>query len=229
MIRISPLPAAVLFDLDGTLIDTEPMWSRAQRDLLQEGGAEWSPKFTNNLVGVSLLEGANYLREVGNLRSSPEEIVETMVQSVSAALATEEVRWRQGIKKLIRMLNTLNVPSALVTSSYRPIADAAAAAAPLGTFAAIVAGDEVTEPKPHPEAYLRAAELLQVPIRSALIIEDSPVGVASGLASGGITVAIPHEVEVEPHSELSRLRSAAEIDLSLLRLLRAGVVVDSVR
>lgn len=221
-------PSAVLFDLDGTLIDSEHLWASAQRELLESAGARWSPEFTKNLVGVSLIRGATYLQEVSGLMGSPEQIVAKMVSSVSSGLRAAPLPWRDGIPQMLNLLTKLEVPAAIVTSSYRPIAEAVLAGAPSGSFAGAVAGDEVDFPKPHPEPYLQAAELLGVPIESCLIVEDSPTGVASALASGGISVAIPHEVPVAPASRLSRLRSAAEIDQGVLERLRAGEIIDTV-
>lgn len=221
------LPAAVLFDLDGTLVDTEPLWQKAQRRLALDHGTHWDPAVIEQVIGRGLIEGAEILAESTGVRWSPEAIVDYLVDSVCTDMKTDGLEWFPGIDRLFSLLRGLEVPAGLVTSSYRVLAQVVADMAPAGTFIAVVAGDEVANCKPHPEPYLKAATQMGLPIANALVIEDSPVGVAAGLAAGAQVVAIPKIVPVQAVPGLSRLRSAEELDEAMLRGLAAGRCFDT--
>lgn len=221
------LPSAVLFDLDGTLVDTEPLWLSGQRHLVQQHGTKWDPRVADEVVGVGLLEGAELLARYTGIRWEPAAIVEYLVDYVRTGMAQRDPQWFPGVPTLFDLLQRLEVPAAIVTSSYRSLAEVVVGAAPTGMFSTVVSGDEVTNAKPHPEPYLIAATELAVPIHGCLVVEDSPPGVASGLASGAVTVAIPKSIPIPPAEGLSRLRSAEELTEGTLRRLVAGEVLDT--
>lgn len=225
---MSSLPAAVLFDLDGTLVDTEPLWQTAQRQLAVERGERWDPAVIEHVIGKGLVEGAMILASYTGIQMDPEDMVDYLVGHVRQAMHSGGLLWFPGIKDLLALLATEHVPAALVTSSYRVLANEIIDAVDEGTFRAVVPGDEIDERKPHPAPYLRAAKMLGVPIEKCLVIEDSPVGVQSGLASGAAVVAIPKMVAIPPTPGLTRLRSAAELNVALLERLAAGETVDTV-
>jgi HAD superfamily hydrolase (TIGR01509 family) len=190
-----PLPAAVLWDLDGTLVDTEPFWIECEFALVAEHGGRWSLKDAHALVGNDLLTSAEYLRVNGGVDLPPAEIVDRLLDGVVARVR-EHVPWRPGARRLLAELVALGVPCALVTMSYRRLADAVVDSLPPGTFATLVTGDEVDNGKPHPEAYLEAAARLGVPPGRCVAIEDSPTGVASAEAAGVAVLAVEHLVAV---------------------------------
>ncbi len=194
----SPAPAAVLFDMDGTLVDTEPYWLAAETALVHEWGGAWTHEDGLKLVGSGLEDSARVFQSQG-VDLSIDEIIQTLTDRVLAQIEVA-VPWRPGARELLAELRAAGVKTALVTMSIRRMADRVARALDehLGTaaFDTVVAGDEVEHPKPHPEPYLRAAEALGVDVRRCVAVEDSVPGVASAVASGAATLAVPFHVRV---------------------------------
>jgi HAD superfamily hydrolase (TIGR01509 family) len=186
-------PAAVLWDMDGTLVDTEPFWVDAEFALIAEHGGVWDERHAAELVGNSLIESARYIRRHSGIDLEPEMIVENLIDRVVERVRGE-IPWRPGAHELLTELGDLGVPCALVTMSYRRLAHEVVAALPPRTFAAVVAGDDVTHSKPHPEPYLLAARRLGVPPEDCIAIEDSPPGLASAVAAGVPTLGVEYLV-----------------------------------
>lgn len=212
--------------MDGTLVDTEPYWIAAERELVEAHGGTWTHADALALVGNPLPESARILQAAG-VDLGAEEIVEALLSRVIEQVA-EHVPWCDGAYELLAALRDEGVPCALVTMSYRSLAGPIVAQAPEGAFAAVVCGDEVVHGKPHPEPYLLAADRLGVDVTRCVAIEDSPPGIASALASGAATLGVEAVVPVEPAAGLSRTRTLAVVDLPLLARLAAGEVVDLV-
>jgi HAD superfamily hydrolase (TIGR01509 family) len=188
---------AVLFDMDGTLVDTEPYWIAAEYRLVESFGGTWTDEHAHALVGNALITSAEYLREHGGVALPAEEIVERLLDEVVRA-TREAVPWRPGAVELLAELGSRGVPCALVTMSYDRLARVVLEQLPARTFGALVTGDQVADGKPHPEAYLTAAARLGVDPTRCVAIEDSPTGVASAEAAGCTVVAVPHNVPIEP-------------------------------
>ena len=213
------LPAAVLWDLDGTLVDSEPYWIQSEYALVAAHGGTWDDRHAHALVGQDLLTSARYLRRHGGVDLPPPVIVERLLDAVVARVA-EHVPWRPGARELLAELRGLAVPCALVTMSYRRLAETVVAALPAGSFAAIVAGDDVTHGKPHPEAYLTAASRLGVSPADCVAVEDSPTGLASAVAAGVPALGVAHLVPLEPSPGrhlVSTLEGMTARDLAELR------------
>ncbi|MFD1722594.1 HAD family hydrolase [Amnibacterium endophyticum] len=187
---VPKLPAAVLWDMDGTLVDTEPFWFEAETELMRRFGRTWTHDQARALVGMGLGDGARVLQEHG-VAMPVDEIVQWQTDHVSAHLE-HEIPWRPGALALLAAVRDAGVPTALVTMSVRRMAQAVVAAVPFGGFDALVAGDDVERPKPAPDPYLRAAELLGVRIEECVAIEDSPPGLASAVAAGAAAIGVPH-------------------------------------
>jgi len=188
-------PAAVLWDLDGTLVDTEPYWMAEEHQLVAEFGGHWTDDDARSIVGFDLLEAAEQLRLRGGVQLEAREIVDRLLAGVLDRVR-ERMPWRPGARRLLAELGQLGVPCALVTMSWEPLARAVVDALPQGTFQAVVTGDMVANGKPHPEPYLEAAARLGVDPIECVAIEDSPTGVASASAAGCVVLAVPHLVEV---------------------------------
>ena len=199
--------AAVLWDLDGTIVDTEPVWIAAEHELAAEHGTTWTDEDALQLVGNALIDSGEYIRTRLGLDLSAEQVVDYLVTRVVAALQ-DDIPWRPGARELIAELGGRGVPQALVTMSYRAIATPVVAHLPLQ---AVVTGDEVTHGKPHPEPYLRAAELLGVDAADCLAVEDSATGAASANAAGCTVVVVPHLVPVPPSPRRISVPSLREV------------------
>ncbi|TVR22897.1 MAG: HAD family hydrolase [Ilumatobacter sp.] len=190
-------PAAVLWDMDGTLVDTEPYWMASERDLVESFGHTWPEHHAHAIVGFDLLDAGRYIAEHGPVPLTPEEIVERLLDGVIARLH-RGIPWRPGALELLDALRDADVPCALVTMSWRRFVDPVLAALPPDTFSAVVTGDEVVHGKPHPEPYLRAADLLGVDPHDAVAIEDSPTGVRSAVSAGCRVLGVPNVRDIDP-------------------------------
>lgn len=186
---------AVLWDFDGTMVDTEPYWIDAEYRLIESYGASWSHEDALQLVGNSLIASAEYIIKRTGIPLSPPEVVERLLDSVIAQVK-KHVPWRPGARELLADLQATNVPCALVTMSYRRFVDPVLATLPAGTFQAVVTGDVVTRGKPHPDPYLEGASALGFDPVACLAIEDSATGSASALAAGCPTIVVPLHVAV---------------------------------
>lgn len=190
-------PAAVLCDMDGTLVDTEEHWIAAEFALAARHGGTWSHQDALHLVGNDLLDSARYMREHMGIDLTPERIVEELLDDVVERIR-HAVPWRPGARELLGGLREARVPTALVTMSWRRFAEPVLAALPAGTFAAVVTGDEVARGKPDPEPYLAAARALGVAPEECVAIEDSPTGALSAERAGCRVLVVPHDVPVDP-------------------------------
>ena len=214
-------PAAVLWDMDGTLIDSEPYWIAEEFALVESFGGAWSLEHSEKLVGANLFDSAAYIREHTPVDLEPVDLINRLQSGVIRRLR-HELPWRPGARELLSALGTAGVPCALVTMSWRPMVDAVLENLP-GVFAASISGDEVNKGKPDPEPYYVGAEALGVPVEQCIALEDSPTGVASAYASGARTIAIPHVVAVEPRPGLAFAQSLRDLTpADLVRLTDAA-------
>ncbi|WP_051681553.1 HAD family phosphatase [Cellulomonas sp. HZM] len=211
------VPAAVLWDMDGTLIDTEPMWIGAEIELVSRFGGTWTHEDGLGLVGNPMLVSARTLQDRG-VDLPVDEIVDFLNESVAAGVA-RQVPWQPGARELLDEIAAAGIRMALVTSSFRMLAEPFARAA--GCFDVVVSGDEVVN-KPDPEPYLTAARLLGVAIEDCVAVEDSRAGITSALASGARTVGVEVFQAIEPRPGLVRVRSLTELSIERLERIAAG-------
>jgi HAD superfamily hydrolase (TIGR01509 family) len=205
---------AALWDFDGTLADTEPLWVAAEFDLVDSLGGQWSQAHAEQLVGNSLLDsGAYILNVLGRHDLSPAWVVDQMLTRVLSGLESGKVAWRPGALELLTALREAGVPCALVSASYRILLDAVLTRLPKDTFRVSVAGDEVVWGKPHPEPYEKACRLLRVDARNCVVFEDSATGARSANAAGALVVAVPNLVAVPAAPR--RLHFASLVDLDV--------------
>ena len=217
-----PWPAAVLWDMDGTLVETEPYWIQAEFELADRYGGSWSTEHALNLVGNDLIDSARYIREHMGIDLEPSVIVEELLDSVISHVE-REVPWRAGAVELLADLNAAGVPCALVTMSYRRFVAPVLAALPADSFAAIVTGDSVSYGKPHPEPYLKAARNLEVDPVECVAVEDSNTGARSAEAAGCTVLVVPNHVPVLPGDRRIFRDSLAELDHASIAALRDSV------
>lgn len=214
----SPGPAAVLWDMDGTLVDTEPFWIRAEHELVDAHGGTWTEADAHELVGRDLLDSAAYIRRAGGVDMDPVDIVNAMMERVIEQMA-DDPPWQPGALDLLAALRAEGIPCVLVTMSWRRLAGAVVDLLPPGTFAHTVVGDEVSRGKPHPEPYLAAAQRLSVDPAACIAIEDSPTGAASARAAGCFVLGVPHVVDVPADTVDALVPSLAGVDVAALRTL----------
>jgi HAD superfamily hydrolase (TIGR01509 family) len=188
-------PAAVLWDMDGTLVDTEPYWIATEYAMAEKYGGTWSEEHALNLVGNALLESGVYIRVHMGIDLTPQEIVDELLDGVVERVR-ESVPWRPGARELLADLRASDVPCALVTMSWQRFVAPILEHLPPDTFAAIVTGDRVEFGKPHPEPYLKAAAELGVAPEDCLAIEDSNPGAKSGVAAGCVVLCVPNHVPI---------------------------------
>ncbi|WP_026550397.1 HAD family phosphatase [Arthrobacter sp. Br18] len=196
---------AVLWDMDGTIVDTEPYWIAAELELVERHHGIWSTAQAEQLVGQALEFSAGLLQEAG-VDLSVREIIDHLISEVAEQVRAE-VPWRPGARELLEELRSRGVPCVMVTMSERLLAAEVASHLPAGTFAELVTGDMVARGKPDPEAYQQAFDFLEHRIpglaKSRVVaIEDSLPGVTAALAAGVVTVAVPHFVPL-PHDPRS--------------------------
>lgn len=189
----SQMPAAVLWDMDGTLIDSEHSWMNAEQELASLTGEIWTEQDGIGLIGMSLYDSTRILKQKLKLDFDQNEIIDRLTNSVIGQLSNQ-IPWRPGALELLRALRERGIKTALVTMSMRRMALAVAANAGFDAFDLVIGGDDVSKGKPDPEPYLKAAELLGVNIADCIAFEDSISGLHSAEASGAIAVGVPNLV-----------------------------------
>lgn len=212
--------AAVLWDMDGLMVDSEPLWTVAETELAVTLGGVWTDEVKALVVGTRLDVAVPGILGYFGVEPTAARVAQTsawllhrMVELFGSTLPL-----LPGVVPLLAELDAEGVPMALVSSSYRVLVDAALATG-LGPFDVTLSGDEVVRGKPHPEPYLTAARRLGVAPARCVVLEDSPSGIASGEAAGCAVVAVPNVAGVLVGQGARRLVSTS----------LAGVGVDDLR
>jgi len=203
---------AVLFDMDGLFIDSEPDWHDAESSIMKSNGYDWAPQDQLQCLGGPLTRVTEYMSKCLDGRKSPDQlgklIVDEMVRRLSGQVAK-----MPGAVEFSRKVADANIPQALVSASPRVIVDAVLTGMTEKYFAKSVASGDIERTKPFPDPYLHAAKLLGVDIQKCIIFEDSPTGLTAARASGAFVVGIPHYVVVEEEARLKIIKSFSDIGL----------------
>jgi HAD superfamily hydrolase (TIGR01509 family) len=189
------LPAAVLWDMDGTLVDSEHYWLASEKALAEAHNAEWTEQDGHELIGNSLYESSKIIKAKIGSTMDTEAIVQHLTDSVVAHLAVS-IPWRPGAQELLMELKRKKIKTALVTMSLHRMAKEVVDKIPFDAFDVIVGGDDVVRGKPFPDPYLKAAELLGVRPEDCVAFEDSNTGLRSAEAAGTKAVGIPNFIEI---------------------------------
>lgn len=212
------LPGAVLFDMDGTLIDSEPLWLRSEQAIMASLGGEWSDEDQTACLGGPLERAVDYMIAKAGGGHDSDAVMWQLLDLMEDLLRTTPLVWQPGARALLIDARAQGVLTALVSASWNLLIDAVRDRidTDIGhkAFDVVVAGDDVSQSKPHPEPYLTAARTLGVPPEDCLVLEDSPTGVASGLAAGCTVIAIPH------------LRSIAAVGAHVVTSLEGSTVAS---
>lgn len=211
------LPKAVLWDMDGTLVDSEPYWLLSESALAEDYGKVWTQESGNYLIGKSLYESSAFLKDHLDIKDlSAQQIIDRLTDSVLSKLQ-HSLPWRPGALELLMELKQAGVKTALVTMSMRRMALAVAEAIPFQAFDVVVAGDDVTHGKPHPEPYEKAAALLGFRPSECIAIEDSPTGLRSAEAAGCLPLGIVNLMPLEQTGTRVIRQSLTGMNLDALR------------
>ena len=205
--------SAILFDLDGTLIDSEPLWLKAEIEVMAEVGCHWDEQDQINCLGGPAERTERYMQERSQ-NIKPYGYFINRLHEVMRARITNELDLIPNALSLLKECKDAGIKTALVTASSRDLMTIVLKRFPLGTFDVVVSGDDVEKSKPDPAPYLLAAKQLSVDISKCLVLEDSLTGVQSGLSSGAKVIGIPHLVQMSEHPNLRVISSLDEITLS---------------
>jgi len=211
----------VLFDMDGLLVDSEPLWFEVECAVMARLDGRWSETDQQALIGGSLPRTVSYLLARAGRPASPEDVGRWLVDGMRSLLMSRPLTMLPGAGELLAEVRAAGISHALVTSSERPIMDAVLRQ--LGVvFSATVCADDVTRGKPDPEPYLRAASLLGADPRACVALEDSPNGVTSAEAAGCKLIAVPSLVPIRAQDGRVIAASLREVSLARLRELVAA-------
>jgi HAD superfamily hydrolase (TIGR01509 family) len=208
--------------MDGTLVDTEPYWMAAETELVEAWGGTWTHEDALQVVGSALSNSSRILQSRG-VDLEIDEITRWLTDRVLEQI-TRAVPWREGSREMLVAVHESGVPMALVTMSLRRMASQIADSAGFPAFSVVVAGDDVVNGKPDPEAYLRAASSLGVDIAECIAIEDSEFGVAAAVASGATTLALPLHVALPESPSYTRWDTLAGRSVDELFAVRTAKV-----
>jgi HAD superfamily hydrolase (TIGR01509 family) len=214
-----PPPAAVVFDMDGVLVETEEVWDAVREQLVRQRGGRWVPEAQAAMMGMSSPEWSRYLAEELGVPMTPAAINREVVERISARYAAA-LPLHDGAVEVVEALAE-RWPLGLASSSNRPVIDLVLELAGLtGCFRATVSSEEVARGKPAPDVYLEAAARLGVAPAACVAVEDSANGLRSAAAAGMRVVAVPNRA-YPPPPELVR---TAELVLDDLRELTPAAV-----
>lgn len=212
-------PAAVVFDLDGVLIESERVWDTARKELVRDRGGTWDDGATTDMMGMSSKEWSSYMHDRLSVPMDPAEINDAVVEGVASAYEAHLPLLPRAVET-VRELAT-RWPLGVASSSNRPLIELVLERAGLrACFDAIVSSEEVEHGKPAPDVYVAAARRLDVEPDDCVAVEDSTNGIKAAVAAGMRTIAVPNR-ELPPDDDV--LKTAAVVVSSL-----AEVTVDLV-
>ncbi|MFB6893772.1 HAD family hydrolase [Kitasatospora sp. NPDC056327] len=218
----TPPPAAVLFDMDGTLVDTEQLWWQAAAELADELHHRLGDADAPEVLGQAIEHTAAHLHRVTGTSLSEAELADRLGESFAGKVAAETVP-RPGALALLASLRDARVPTALVSASPRRVVDLVLGTLGRDWFAVTLAAEDTPRTKPAPDPYLAAAYLLGLDPASCVAVEDTPTGVASATAAGCAVLAVPSSaVPIPDGSRVTLLDSLEHADLALLGKLGAA-------
>ncbi|MFB7473761.1 HAD family hydrolase [Kitasatospora sp. NPDC056184] len=218
----TPSPAAVLFDMDGTLVDTEQLWWQAAAELADELHHSLTEADAPEVLGQAIEHTAAHLHRVSGTSLSASELATRLGDSFAGKVAAQTVP-RPGALALLASLRDAEVPTALVSASPRRVVDMVLGSIGRDWFAVTLAAEDTPRTKPAPDPYLAAASLLGLDPAVCVAVEDTPTGVASATAAGCAVLAVPSsDVPIPDSARVTLLDSLEHADLALLGKLTAA-------
>ena len=210
---------AVLFDMDGTLVDSEKLWDVSLAALYEELGGRLTPEVRASMVGGSAEDTMQTVYADLGLTPDPVAVADSIhwLHDYTGQLFDAGLPWCDGAQELLEALAAEGTPMALVTNTQRELTDRALNSIGRHYFSATVCADEVPQGKPAPDLYLRAAALLELPPDFCLAIEDSVTGTAAAESAGCPVLVVPNDVPVPKGPRRRHVRSLVGIDAGDLR------------
>ena len=203
---------AILFDMDGLFIDSEPDWHAAETQMMRSYGYDWQPADQLQCLGGPLSRVTEYMSSCLNGRIEPEALGKVIIDEMKTRLGAA-TSYMPGSIEFSKLVSQAQIPQALVSASPRELVDAVVSNLSQYYFKQTVAAGDIERTKPFPDPYLHAAKLLEVDISNCLIFEDSQTGITAATASGAFVVAIPHFIEVIESARLKRIESFVGLTL----------------
>ena len=206
---------AVLFDMDGTLIDSEKLWTIALQEVARDLGGHLSAETRTAMIGTDLVGSVRMLHlDIGY--DGDIEVTKRMLVAATGRLFDGPLEWQPGAQELLDEVRAAGLRTALVTSTHRNLVAKALETIGRDHFDVLVCGDDVARTKPDPEPYLRALAELDASTAQVIAIEDSPAGSTSARAAGIPVVVVPSELPVEPAPGMVLLTTLAGVDVAAL-------------
>jgi HAD superfamily hydrolase (TIGR01509 family) len=207
--------SAILFDMDGTLIDSEPLWLEAEIEIMEELGCNWDQQDQINCLGGPIDKTENYMQDRSN-NIKPFGYFTKKLDDVMEQKLSTKLDLIPNALEIIDECKRSELKIALVTASSGRLMRAVLKRFPVGIFDTVVSYDDVERSKPDPEPYLLAAKTLGVDITNCVVLEDSLTGVQSGLSAGAQVIGIPHLVKMPSNPNLRVVKSLSEINMDRL-------------
>jgi HAD superfamily hydrolase (TIGR01509 family) len=208
--------SAVLFDMDGTLVDSEPLWLEAEIEVMRNEGCIWTAEDQLACLGGPRAKTERIMQEKAG-RKMPDGYFGNQLDKLMEIKLANQLNLVPGALDLLFECKSNNLKTALVTASGRQLMNVVLRSFPRDLFDVAISGDDVNNSKPDPEPYVTAANLLSVDIKKSVVIEDSLTGVSSGLASGAQVIAIPHLVNIPEHENLRLVSRLSDVTYSNLK------------
>lgn len=207
--------SAILFDMDGTIINSEPLWLQAEIQVMAELGCHWDEQDQINCLGGPMERTEKYMQDrSGNVK--PYGYFGQRLNEVMKSKFVKDLQLIPNALELIIKSKEAGLKTALVTASGRELMNSVITRFPENSFDIAISRDDVANSKPHPEPYLMAAERLKVKIDECLVLEDSMTGVRAGLDSGAQVVAISHIISIANEKNLRVISNLTEITFKQL-------------
>ena len=209
---------AVFFDMDGLMVDSEPEWLKSESEITAEYGYQWQPEDQVACLGGPLARVGQYMHQKCKQAETPDFFTSKLIEVQSERMRLH-TPFMPGAYELVKDLQRNGIKTGLVSASPRIIVDAVLDNVGTDLFPFSISSDDVENTKPHPDAYLKAAQLTNSDIANCLVFEDSLTGVGAATSSGAWLVAVPHLVHVDESERVRVIRSLEQLNFTKLQSL----------